>query len=104
MKRLKDILKQQAERATGARGAIVTVVGGYFIYMAFKMLENTRTGVSSMSMPLTVTLMSVMLLAGGLVIAYGGFLFTAGWNNEKKRMAGDDRNDSDDNEKGEEEP
>lgn len=102
MKRFKELLNEQAKRATGARGAIVTVVGGYFIYMALQMLKNTKSGASSMSMPLTVTLMCVMLLAGGLVIAYGGFLFLSGWNNEKKRTTGDGQEEYDGNE--EEEP
>lgn len=94
MKRLKEILNRQAERASGPRGALVTVVGGYIIYMGLKMPVNTRTGASSMSMPLTVVLTVLMLLVGGLVIAYGGFLFVAGWKKANQANPADSNDES----------
>ena len=71
---MKDFLKKAPRRANGTHGTLLLVIGAYFIYMAYKMYENTSTGVSSMSMRTTVILMAVMGIAGLLVMAYGGLI------------------------------
>lgn len=103
MKQIKEILKRQAERATGARGAVVTVVGGYFIYMGFRMLANTKAGLSSMSMPLTIVLMILMILVGAVVIAYGIFLFIEGWKRQKDSFSDMEDNENNTDEEGDNE-
>ena len=71
MEKLKKLLARLPE-AGAAQGWLMAIVGGYLIYMAFQMLRDTRSGVSSMSMQLTVVLMILMILCGIAVLAYGG--------------------------------
>ena len=71
MEKLKKLLAKLPE-AGGAQGWLMAIVGGYLIYMAFQMLRDTRSGVSSMSMPTTVLLMILMSLCGLAVLVYGG--------------------------------
>ena len=71
MEKLKKLLAKLPE-AGAAQGGLMAIVGGYLIYMAFQMLRDTRSGVSSMSLQLTVVLMILMILCGIAVLAYGG--------------------------------
>ncbi len=71
MEKLKKLLSKLPE-VSPAQGWLMVIAGGYLIYMAFQMLRDTRSGVSSMSMPVTVLLMILMSLCGIAVLAYGG--------------------------------
>lgn len=71
MEKLKKLLARLPE-AGAAQGWLMIIVGGYLIYMAVQMLRDTRSGVSSMSMQLTVVLMVLMTLCGIAVLVYGG--------------------------------
>lgn len=82
MKKLREILNRQAERANGSRGILTAVVGGYFGYMAVQMYKNTAGGKSTMSMPVTVFFMILMIIVGLALIAYGVFLFLAAWKRQ----------------------
>ena len=68
----------------GAHGVLLWVIGGYIGWMGWKMLENTRAGLSTMSMPLTIVLMALMMLAGLAVIVYGVLLFLRGWRKQNE--------------------
>ena len=63
------------QRANSTHVALLVLIGLYFIYMAYKMLQNTRSGASDMSMPMTLLLMAVMGLAGLAVIGYGAYIW-----------------------------
>jgi flagellar basal body-associated protein FliL len=54
---------------------MLVVVGGYVLYMAYRMVKNTLSGESSMSMTTTVILAVVMGLLGLGVLAYSGYVF-----------------------------
>ena len=71
MEKLKKLLSKLPE-ISAAQGSLMIFAGGYMIYMAFQMFRDTRSGVSSMSMRLTVILMVLMILCGTAVLAYGG--------------------------------
>lgn len=68
----------------GAHGVLLWVIGGYIGWMGWKMLENTRAGLSTMSMPLTIVFMALMMLAGLAVIVYGVLLFVRGWRKQNE--------------------
>ena len=74
----------------GTHGVLLLVVGGYIAYMGVKMLENTKAGLSTMSMTTTVILMSVMILAGLAVIAYGILTFIRGWKMQQQSITEED--------------
>ena len=63
MEKLKKLLSKLPE-VSPAQGWLMVIAGGYLIYMAFQMLRDTRSDVSSMSMPVTVLLMILMSLCG----------------------------------------
>ena len=71
MEKLKKLLSKLPE-VGAAQGWLMIIAGGYLVYMALQMLRDTRSGVSSMSMPLTVVLMVLMILCGTAVLTYGG--------------------------------
>ena len=81
MEKLKKLLSKIPE-VGAAQGWLMIIAGGYLIYMAFQMLQDTRNGVSSMSMELTVVLMALMILCGIAVLAYGG---SGVWREWKKQ-------------------
>ena len=88
MKNFRKFLDRQAERADSTRGTLVAVVGGYIIYLGIQMLDDTKSGASSMGMTETLVLMCVMILAGALVFAFGAFLFWSGWKRERANIPG----------------
>ena len=65
----------QMQRANMTHVLILVLVGGYLVYMAWKMIENTRTGNSSMGMTQTVILAAVMGLVALAVFAYAGYVY-----------------------------
>ncbi|MBO7422894.1 MAG: hypothetical protein J6T99_05855 [Oscillospiraceae bacterium] len=71
MKKLKKLLARLPE-AGAARGSLLIIVGCYLIYMAVQMLRDTLSGVSSMTMGVTVIFMILMSLCGLAILAYGG--------------------------------
>lgn len=86
MKRFKEALLAQAQQSNSSRGILIALVGSYIIYMGVQMLRNTQSGLSTMSMPLTLVLMSVMILAGAGVAVYGGFIFWSGWKRQRESI------------------
>lgn len=67
---------QNANRSPnrGGYGLILLLAGGYVVYMAYGMVQNTRMGLSSMSMQTTAILASLMALSGLAVAGYGAYL------------------------------
>jgi flagellar basal body-associated protein FliL len=65
----------QMQKANNTHVTMLVVVGGYVLYMAYRMVKNTLSGESSMSMTTTVILAVVMGLVGLAVLAYSGYVF-----------------------------
>jgi uncharacterized membrane protein YebE (DUF533 family) len=65
----------QMQKANNTHVTMLVVVGGYVLYMAYRMVKNTLSGESSMSMTTTVILAVVMGLLGLGVLAYSGYVF-----------------------------
>lgn len=95
MNKLKKFLSAQAERANSTRGTLIALVGGYIAYLGYQMLQDTRSGVSSMSLSLTIAFMIVMFIIGAAVFAYGAYLFWAGWKKEKETIPKDENHEED---------
>lgn len=79
MTKFKEFLKRQADSTDSVRGLLVAIVGGYIAYLGWQMYGDTKAGVSSMSMPVTIALMVVMILVGVAVCAFGLYLSWACW-------------------------
>ena len=87
MEKIRSFLADQAEKANSTRGTLIAIVGIYIAYLGYQMLGDTKSGASSMSMPLTIALMVIMGIIGIAVFAYGAFLFWTGWQREKKKLS-----------------
>lgn len=66
--------EHQNPRNDTAHGTLLACGGGYTIYMAWQMIQNTKSGLSSMPMGTTVLLSGVLALGGALVLGYGLYL------------------------------
>ena len=86
MNKLKAFLASKKQEAGSTKGTLVAVVGGYIVYLGFQMLQDTKSGVSSMGMGQTIAFMVLLVLAGAIVFAYGAWLFWVGWKKEKEAM------------------
>ena len=86
MNKLKKFLDSKKQEAGSTKGTLVALVGGYLVYLGIQMLVDTKSGVSSMSMGLTILFMTLMIIAGITVFAYGAWLFWTGWKKEKNAM------------------
>lgn len=71
MAKLKELLNQTLPRNNSAQATMMAVIGGYLVYLAYEMVRDTISGVSSMSMTTTVILAGIMALCGLIVLAYG---------------------------------
>ena len=83
MDKLKDFLNAPLKRNAATHGWLLMAVGAYLVYMAWGMIQNTKNGLSSMSMPLTAVLAALMALAGLAVVAYGAWMLYRVWQQEK---------------------
>ena len=83
---IKKLLTEPPRGVTGGHGVLLAIVGGYLIYMCVKMVQNTLSGVSTMSMTTTVILVAIMGLVGLAVVAYGGLIFY--WSAKKQPWSG----------------
>ena len=70
-KNLKALFDQPLSQNNSTHATLLAVIGGYLIYMAYEMVQNTLTGKSTMSMTTTVIAALIMALAGLGTIAYG---------------------------------
>ena len=57
---------------------LLALVAGYILWMAWKIPQNVRTGVSSMDMQTAWILGAVMALAGAAVLGYSLWLWLRG--------------------------
>ena len=81
---LKNLLNQPLPKNTSAHAAMLLVIGGYLVYLAYQMVRDTMSGVSSMSMTTTVILAGIMALCGLGVMGYSFLCWYAGMK-EKQR-------------------
>lgn len=65
-----------------AHGTLLSCGGGYTIYMACQLVQNTRSGPSSMSMTTTLILAAFLALGGAVVLGFGMYLL---YKDYKKR-------------------
>jgi len=77
-KNLKALFDQPLSQNNSTHATLLAVIGGYLIYMAYEMVQNTLTGKSTMSMTTTVIAALIMALAGLGTIAYGVYTWRAG--------------------------
>ena len=70
MANLKELFNQPLPRGNSTHATLLAVIGGYLIYMAYQMLRDTLSGVSSMPLTTTVILAGLMGLAGLGIIGY----------------------------------
>lgn len=54
-----------------SHAALLVIAGGYVLYLAYGMIQDTLNGVSEMSLTLSIVLAVVMGLAGLAVVIYG---------------------------------
>ena len=77
MANLKEQLNQPLPRGNSTHATLLGVIGGYLIYLAYQMVRDTLSGVSSMPMTTTVILAGLMGLAGLGVIGYALYTWRA---------------------------
>ncbi len=65
----------QMQKANSTHVAMLVIVAAYILYMAYRMLKNTLSGNSNMSMTTTIILIAVMALVGCGVLAYAGYVY-----------------------------
>jgi uncharacterized membrane protein YebE (DUF533 family) len=65
----------QMQKANNTHVTMLVIVGGYILYMAYKMVSNTLSGSSNMSLTTTVILAVVLGLVGLGVLGYAGYVF-----------------------------
>jgi len=76
--KLKELLSQPLPQGNSTHATLIAVIGGYLIYMAYEMVQNTLNGRSTMSMTTTVITAVIMALAGLGTIGYAVYLWRAG--------------------------
>ena len=74
---LKELLNRPLPRGNATHASLMAVVGGYLIYMAYQMVQNTLSGASSMPMSTTGILAGIMGLCGLGAIGYAVYLWRA---------------------------
>lgn len=80
----KNIFNMPLNMNSGTHAALLVVIGGYLVYLAYQMVRDTLSGASSMSMTTTVILAGLMALAGLAVVGYGAWSWFSGRKAEKK--------------------
>ena len=71
MAKLKELLSQTFPRNDSAHATMQILIGGYLLYLAYGMVQDTISGASGMYMTVTVILAGIMALCGLGVIALG---------------------------------
>lgn len=77
MANLKELFNQPLPRGNSTHATLLAVIGGYLIYMAYQMVRDTLSGVSSMPLTTTVILAGLMGLAGLGIIGYALYTWRA---------------------------
>ena len=77
MANLKELFDKPLPRGNSTHATLLGVIGGYLIYLAYQMVRDTLSGVSSMPMRTTVILAGLMALAGVGVIGYALYTWRA---------------------------
>ena len=77
MANLKELCNQPLPRGNSTHATLLAVIGGYLIYMAYQMVRDTLSGVSSMPLTTTVILAGLMGLAGLGIIGYALYTWRA---------------------------
>ena len=75
----KSFLDTKLPRGSGTHASLVCIVGAYILYMAYRMIQNTRTGQSEMSMTMTLVLAGIMAVIGLAVVGYGILIWYGIW-------------------------
>lgn len=66
--------EQKNPRNEVAHGTLLCAGGAYSLYMAWQAVQNTQSGLSSMSMTTTAVLAGALALGGALVLGYGLYI------------------------------
>ncbi|MDD6022775.1 MAG: hypothetical protein PUC06_00850 [Oscillospiraceae bacterium] len=74
-----SFLNSKLPKGNGTHASLVCIVGAYILYMGYRMIQNTKTGHSEMSMTMTLVLASIMALVGLVVVAYGILIWYGIW-------------------------
>lgn len=74
---LKELLNRPLPRGNSSRASLLVLIGAYLIYMAYQMVRDTLSGVSSMDMTTTVILAGIMALGGLGVVGYAVCIWRA---------------------------
>lgn len=74
-----SFLNSKLPKGNGTHASLVCLVGAYILYMGYRMIQNTRTGQSDMSMTMTLVLAGIMALIGLAVVIYGVLIWYGIW-------------------------
>lgn len=77
----KSFLSKTLPTYSSTHATLLALIGGYLVYSGCKMIQNTRTGISSLDMTTTYILAGLMTLAGAAVLGYGFYI----WKQTQKR-------------------
>ena len=83
-KNIKDILNTKLEMNGSTHGTLLAVIGAYLMYLAYGMVRDTLSGLSSMNMTTTVILAGIMGLAGLVVLYIGGREGLKAWHDSRR--------------------
>lgn len=72
---------------------IMAVVGGYILYMAYRMLKNSAMGSTEMSMNTTYLMAGLLALGGLAVIGYGIYNMVVFTKKAKEMSENEQRNE-----------
>lgn len=74
-----SFLNSKLPKGNGTHASLVCIVGAYILYMGYRMIQNTKSGHSDMSMTMTLVLAGIMALIGLVVVAYGILIWYGIW-------------------------
>ena len=80
----KSLFSMKLPRGTPGHATIMAAAGGYVVYMAYQMVQNTLSGNSTMSLTTTYIVGGLMALGGLAVIGYGVLIWIS-WNRKTKQ-------------------
>ena len=84
----KNIFNAKLDMNPDTHAALLAVIGGYLVYLAYQMVRDTLAGASAMSLTTTVVLAGLMALAGLAVLGYGAFEGLKAWRRAKEKRDG----------------